>query len=384
MFHGVSMAFTPNFVSGNPLLDFIYILFNGISEVPLVSSVLTGLLILIGVIFASRKAAIMMVAGSLIGAAVGIILGVPYALVTFGLLGYNSVLSAMALWSGPFMKTNRATLVLSLFNAAVTVVVFLALDNVLGNFFVEGGGGYGIPSFTLAFCVSTWATLLAAKYYAIDIFPDPTPSGGQGPEFNEKLASGVSILIKGSGNPAPEEIKGFKWTPWEFIKAVLNGVSQVTFIENWKTGLFWVIGLTLSFTLVSGNLFANAYTLNLDASSFLFLAGAMALIGSAIGVIFSILVKYPTSEIRSGLHGFNQVLVMIALTSFLPLGWVTFFYAVFATIVCTVMVVPAVKNIFGRWGLPGLTGPFNFTAFFFMWVAPLALSIPFGVGWGRP
>ena len=148
----------------------------------------------------------------------------------------------------------------------MTVVVFLRpVDNVLGNFFVEGGGGYG-STFTLAFCVSTWATLLAAKYYAIDIFPDPTPSGGQGPEFNEKLASGVSILIKGSGNPAPEEIKGFKWTPWEFIKAVLNGVSQVTFIENWKTGLFWVIGLTLSFTLVSGNLFANAYTLNLDAS----------------------------------------------------------------------------------------------------------------------
>ena len=90
MFHGVSMAFTPNFVSGNPLLDFIYILFNGISEVPLVSSVLTGLLILIGVIFASRKAAIMMVAGSLIGAAVGIILGVPYALVTFGLFDRSS------------------------------------------------------------------------------------------------------------------------------------------------------------------------------------------------------------------------------------------------------------------------------------------------------
>ena len=39
----------------------------------------------------------------------------------------------------------------------------------------------------------------------------------------------------------------FKWTAKEFIIATLKGVSQVTFVENWKTGIFWVVGLTLSF-----------------------------------------------------------------------------------------------------------------------------------------
>jgi urea transporter len=385
----------PSFVSGDPVLDFIYILFNGISEVPLISSVLTGVLILIGTVIASRKAALMMVLGSLIGAVVGLILGVPYGMITFGLLGYNSILSAMSLWSGPFVKMNRATLVLSLFDAVLTVVVFLALDNVLGNLFVVKGGGFSIPSFTLSFCVTTWAIMMGAKYYGIDIFPRPKVPSGEGSEgwgsaslasseAHEAVASGVVKLMKDSGNPEPQGVSGFKWTPWEFTKAVLNGVSQVTFIENWVTGLFWVIGLTLSFTLVSGNLYGNAYTANWDVSSSLFLAGAMALIGSAIGVAFAILVKFPTTDIRSGLHGFNQVLLMIALTSFLPLTLVTFLYAVFATIVCTIVVVPAVKNIFGRWGLPGLTGPFNFTAIFFMLVAPLALNIPFGLGWGRP
>ena len=66
----------------------------------------------------------------------------------------------------------------------------------------------------------------------------------------------------------------------------------------------------------------------------------MALLGSGIGVTLAILNKIPTAEIRLGLHGFNQVLVMIALTSFLPLTVTTFFYAVFATIACSVIVMP--------------------------------------------
>ncbi len=99
---------------------------------------------------------------------------------------------------------------------------------------------------------------------------------------------------------------------------------------------------------------------------------------------FAIIVKFPTADIRSGLHGFNQVLLMIALTSFLPLTVGTFVYAMVATVVCTIIVVPALKNVFGRWGLPGLTGPFNLTAMVFILIAPYALNIPFGIGWGRP
>ncbi len=45
----------PSFSTGNPILDFIYILLNGISEVPLISSPLTGLLILTGVFIASKE-----------------------------------------------------------------------------------------------------------------------------------------------------------------------------------------------------------------------------------------------------------------------------------------------------------------------------------------
>ncbi|MDX1813838.1 MAG: urea transporter, partial [Candidatus Bathyarchaeia archaeon] len=170
----------------------------------------------------------------------------------------------------------------------------------------------------------------------------------------------------------------------EFIKAVLNGVSQVTFVENWKTGILWVVGLTLSFELVSGRVFTNAFTTGWDPSSILFLAGLMALIGSALGVILAILTKLPNSEIRAGVHGFNQVLVMIALTSFLPLTWQSFLYAIAATIVCSLFTMPALQNFFSRWGLPALTGPFVFTAWAFLLAAPYVLNVPAGIGWARP
>jgi urea transporter len=110
----------------------------------------------------------------------------------------------------------------------------------------------------------------------------------------------------------------------------------------------------------------------------------MALLGSGIGVALAILTKLPTAEIRLGLHGFNQVLVMIALTSFVPLTISSFFMAVLATVACSIVVMPALQRFFGMWGLPALTGPFVFTA----WVWHLGIAgfenIPAGIGWSRP
>jgi len=343
----------PSFTTGNPIIDIFYILFNGISEVPLISSALAGILILIGVLIASRKAGFMMVLSGLIGAAVALILGAPYGLVTFGLFGYNSILTGMAFWSGPFTKTNRAA----------TAIVWMAFAHVMGSSF--GGDGYAIPGFTASFIFTTWIIMYASKRYGLEIWP----------KASEKEAEAA---------PEPASKPAFKWTPWEFTKAVLNGVSQVTFIENWKTGILWIVGLTLSFELVSGRIFTNAYTTGWNPSSWLFLAGLMAVVGSVIGTSLAIATKLPISEIKGGIHGFNQVLVMIALTSFLPLTWQSFLYAIAATIVCSLFTMPALQHFFSRWNLPALTGPFVFTTWVFLLAAPYALGIPAGIGWGRP
>lgn len=113
-------------------------------------------------------------------------------------------------------------------------------------------------------------------------------------------------------------------------------------------------------------------------------AGFMALLGSAIGGALAIVAKLPTGEIRAGLHGYNQVLVMIALTSFLPLSPATFLYAIFATVACSLFTMPFLQNFFSKWGLPTLTGPFVFTAWIFMLAVVGFGAVPAGIGWARP
>ncbi len=369
-----------NYSSGNPGLDLIYTLFNGIAEVPLFSSPITGILILAGVFVASRTAGAMMVLSGLIGAGMAILLGADYGLVTFGLFGYNSILTGMAFWSGPFVKANKATLFISVFGAAMTAVSWMAFAHLMGDLFVEGGLGasLAIPGFTSSFIFTTWAMMYAAKRYGHDIWPEvPAPAKEE--------------MISRSGSPVQVTMANFKWTAKEFMIATLKGVSQVTFVENWKTGIFWVVGLTLAFELgpmIAGvqhrPWWTNGYTAQWDPFSPLYLGGLMALLGSGIGAALSILIKLPTVETRIGLHGFNQVLVMIALTSFVPLTWQSFLMAILATVACSVVVMPALQRFFGQWGLPALTGPFVFTA----WVWLLAIhgfsNIPAGIGWSRP
>jgi urea transporter len=370
----------PNYATGDPILDFFFTLFNGIAEVPLFSSPITGILILAGVFLASRKAGAMMVLSGLIGAGTAILLGAPYGLVAFGLFGYNSILTGMALWSGPFVKANKATFFLSVFGAAATAVTWMALAHLMGDLFILDGItlSWAIPGFTSSFIFTTWALMYASKRFGHDIWPAiPQP-----PPQEE--------LIRESSNPVQTQDENFKWTAKEFMIATLKGVSQVTFVENWKTGIFWVVGLTLAFELapiLTGQnrpWFTNAYTAQWNEFSPLYLAGLMALIGSGIGVALAILTKLPTAEIRLGLHGFNQVLVMIALTSFIPLTPQSFLIAVFATVACSVIVMPALQRFFGMWGLPALTGPFVFTAWMFLLGISGFENIPAGIGWSRP
>ena len=374
----------PIYSTGDPFLDFFFTLFNGIAEVPLFSSPVTGILILAGVILASRKAGAMMALSGMIGAGMAIAFGAPYDLVTFGLFGYNSILTGMAFWSGPFVKVNKATFFISVFGAAVTAVTWMAFAHWMGDLFTLDGiaESWAIPGFTSSFCFTTWAMMYASKRYGHDIWPQPQM---------DPLAPAREELISGSGNPVQVKMENFKWTAKEFMIATLKGVSQVTFIGNWKTGIFWVVGLTLAFELApllpdqDRPWFTNGYTTQWDPFSPLYLAGLMALLGSGIGVTLAILTKLPTAEIRLGLHGFNQVLVMIALTSFIPLTISSFFMAVLATAACSLIVMPALQRFFGMWGLPALTGPFVFTA----WVWLLGVgggfeNIPAGIGWSRP
>src|SRR5919198_2087107 len=374
-----------NFSTGNPFLDLFYILFNGVSEVPLISSPITGILILAGIFLASRKAGFMMTLSSLIGAGMGLILGADYKLITFGLFGFNSVLTGMAFWSGPFVKANKATFWYSIFGAAVTAVFWMAFAHIMGDFFAIGGQGYAIPGFTASFIFTSWFLIFASQRFGYD-FGINQKKEAEEYKMHQYNENKVKLEPLQPENPTQEQQQEFKWTVSEFIKSTLKGVSQVTFVENWKTGIFWIVGLTLSFELaplLTGNptyWWSNAYSGSFNP---LYLAWAMALLASEIGTALSILMKIPTNEVKTGLHGYNQVLVMIALTNFLPLSWQTFLYAILATVMCT-YVMYFMQNLFGKWGLPAFIGPFVITAWVFMFAVNGFHALPAGVGWARP
>lgn len=367
----------PSYISGEPALDIFYILFNGIAEVPLFSSPVLGILILAGVILNSRKAGFMMTISGLIGAGVAILVGADYGLVAFGLFGYNSILTGMAFWSGPFTKTNNATFALSIFGAALTAVVWMALAHLMGDMFVQGGAGWAIPGFTSSFVFTTWTMMYASKRFGREIWPAPAEPPKE-------------TVVADSSNVITEQTVQYKWTAAEFMRATLRGVAQVTFVSDWRTGIFWVVGLTLSFELaplITGQMdrpwWANAYTNQWDEFSLLYLAGAMAMLGSAIGAAQAILFKMPTEEVRAGLHGFNQVLVMIAMTSFIPLTPQGFLMAIFATVACG-FTMPALQRLLAPYGLPALTAPFVFTTWIFLLGISAFENIPAGIGWSRP
>lgn len=367
----------PTFVSGDPIQDFFYILFNGIAEVPLVTSPVLGILILVGTIIASRKAGLMLVISGLVGSGTALLLGAPYELVVFGLFGYNACLTAAAFWSGPFIKTNKASFFLSVFGAAVSAIAWMGMAHVMGDMFSGLGDGWAIPGFTAAFIFTTWILLYASKNFGHDIWPTP-------PE--PKV-----VIISGSSNVLTQETVEYKWTAAEFGRAVLKSPAQILFCNSWKAGIFWIVGLTLSFQLapqVAGQMdipwWTNGYATQWDNFSPLYLGGVMAMIGGAIGTAQAIILKLPADETRAGLHGFNQVLLMIALTSFLPLTPQLFVLALFATVVCGFVMV-ALQRFFGIWGLPALAGPFVLT----VWITMLGIasfdSIPGGItGWSKP
>ena len=144
--------------------------------------------------------------------------------------------------------------------------------------------------------------MFASKRYGHDIWP-------------EIPKSTRAETIADSENPVQTNEENFKWTAKEFIISTLKGVSQVTFVENWKTGVFWIVGLTLAFELaplIAGvqnrPWYTNAYTSGWNENSPLFLGGLMAFIGSAIGTALSILIKLPIQKLESAYMALTKFL----------------------------------------------------------------------------
>lgn len=132
-------------------IHIIQSLLEGFSQVFIETSALGGVFILIGIIIASRKAALLAIGANLAGFLIVALLGGNYDDINHGLFGYNFTLMAIAL--GYTFKTVINPYVATVLGTMLTVIIQLGLNTLLEPF--------GIPSLTMPFIIATWILLFA-------------------------------------------------------------------------------------------------------------------------------------------------------------------------------------------------------------------------------
>ncbi|MGO3727186.1 urea transporter [Staphylococcus carnosus] len=135
----------------NSLLSFL----DGFSEIFLVKSAIGGLIILIGIFIASRKAGVFSIIANIVGVFVVMIFGANHDEINAGLYGYNVILVTLAL--GVTFKEA------SVFNKYVSMLFGIIITVVMHAGLVTWLKPFGLPVFTLPFIVATWIMLLAGK-----------------------------------------------------------------------------------------------------------------------------------------------------------------------------------------------------------------------------
>ena len=190
-------------------ITFITTSLKGISQVILIENAITGLLILIAITIESYYLGIIALLSAIIGTLVGKFGGADEQTINQGLLGYNSVLTGMALalfLSGPYMW------IVALVGAAIAAIFTATMMHFMQK--------TEIPILTFPFIILTWFILLSSyKLKMIKLSPDIRTS-----RFN-KL--GIRYCRRD-----------------RFIKRIFNGIGQVFFLDNTISG---ILILLLSF-----------------------------------------------------------------------------------------------------------------------------------------
>lgn len=346
----------------DPISATINFIFSGIGQVFFMGSPLVGVIFVIALAINSRRAAALAVMGSILGGLVGWGLGevlIPTSLsspgdaVVYGIFGFNSVLTAIAL-GDTFLEKGKGAWVAAAFGSGITGFITASLIWFTSKF--------GLPVQTSAFVLTTWIILFAV--YRMGNLKLA------GPPAAPKQRS--TMLKNPQDTDKKEPLKLSEFSAGGFIKLIFTGISQVMFQENWITGVLFFIGLTLATVSLTPYGFPAQYPI--------YFAGVTAFIGTLSATLAAIAFKADRSAVIRGLYGFNGTLTALAVMGVF-LGFlakvspfngspVNFFVMLFATALSSV-VTAFIGTITSRFSLPTLTGPFVFTA----WLIELGAKI---------
>jgi urea transporter len=337
----------------DPISGTINFVFNGIAQVFFMGSPLVGIIFVIALAINSKRAAAFAIIGSIAGSLVGLALGielVPASLsspdnsLIYGIFGFNSVLTAIAL-GDTFLEKGRSATTAAVIGALVTGFITASLI-----WFTKI---FGLPVETSAFVLTTWIFLFAAyKFPKLKLSGPPPPT------------KQISTLLKSPNDTGKKEsLKLNEFTGVGFVKLIFTGIAQVFFQENWKTGVLIFIGLTVASLSLTPYGFPAQYPI--------YFAGITAFIGTLSSTLAAIGFQADRTAILRGLYGFNGTLTALAVMGvFLGFLWpispfngspINFFIMLFATAFSSV-VTAFIGTITSRFNLPTLTGPFVFTA----------------------
>lgn len=288
----------------------------GAGQVMFQNSSWTGLFFLAGIFWGSYASGLPQVAwGAVVGTFASTVAG--YFLAqkpedgAQGLWGFNGILVGCAFPT--FLSDTPLMWAALIFCAMLTTWIRRAFNNVMAP--------WKVNSLTFPFVFLTWLFLLASRYMS-SIAPDALSHPELTETFHGTLDMGFISLI-------------IYW---------LKGISQVFLVDNWVTGLLFLIGLAIH----------SRY------------AAAWAAAGSAIALVIAIIYGAPAEDISSGLFGFSPVLTAIAIgCTFYKPGIRSAVWSVFA-IVATVFIQAGMDALMMPYGLPTLTGPFCVTTWLFL------------------
>lgn len=233
-----------------------------------------------------------------------------------GLEGFNGCLVGVAaiVFLGPQFAS---TWLLAATGAVAVSIVTAALVTMLGT--------WQIPTLTFPFCIGATAMTLGAT------------------EF-ERLWHGRPGLAR--FEPPAAGLTALHWRDvWQSFFA---NVAQIFLMPQWYVGLLFLIGIFLASRQ----------------------AGLVASLGSVVGTATAWLLGSPAEQVRSGLVGYNGVLVALALGgALLSLTAWSLAYAMFGAGLST-MVAGALTDVFAPFGGHTLTWPFCVTTLFLLLAVP--------------
>ncbi|WP_368397039.1 urea transporter [Streptomyces sclerotialus] len=288
----------------------------GQAQVDFLSSALAGAVFTVALCTAGWEYGAYGLGGAALGALTAQALGVARDRVVAGLEGFNSCLVAVGF--AAFLGAGHLSTVLL---AAGGCVVVTVLTGAVGTLL----GTWNLPALTLPYCLTASAMTIAA--------PGFVRVWHHGP--------GLATLTRAAAGPTT-----LTWH--DLWHAFFSNIAQIFFMPQWYVGAVFLLGIFVADRRL----------------------GALACLGSGVGIAASRLLGAPAHQIADGGMGYNAVLVTMALGGvFLATDRWSLAYAVTGATAATVL-TPAAAAVFAPSGGHTFTWPFVLTTLAFLMAVP--------------